>query len=69
MTADRDFPGGEGESAFVGRATLENVRTSEGRRMLGFEPYDIPRDATPGATQVLKMANTLLAKNDNQGVA
>lgn len=35
----RDFPGGEGESAFVGRATVRDIgmATAEGRRMCGFE--------------------------------
>ncbi|TFK74767.1 DUF1479-domain-containing protein [Pluteus cervinus] len=32
-----DFPGGEGESKFVGRATAEDVSTPEGRALLGFQ--------------------------------
>ncbi|KAG2158747.1 uncharacterized protein EDB93DRAFT_1120013 [Suillus bovinus] len=34
-----DFPGGSGESTFAGRATAQDVTTSQGRRALGFEPF------------------------------
>jgi hypothetical protein len=39
-TVIRDFPGGEGESKFVGRATTDDLKTLEGRRMFGFEEFD-----------------------------
>ncbi|KAJ3781462.1 hypothetical protein GGU10DRAFT_366649 [Lentinula aff. detonsa] len=35
-----DFPGGEGESKFVGRATKEDIRTISGRQAYGFEPFE-----------------------------
>ena len=69
MSAHRDFPGGEGESTFTGRASLADVYTSEARRILGLEPYDIPAVATPGAMQVLKIANAVQSEGDIQGVA
>jgi hypothetical protein len=36
-----DFPGGEGESKCVGRGSIEDVKSVEGRRMLGFEKFEI----------------------------
>ena len=38
----RDFPGGEGESRFIGRATVKDIPTAEGRRMFGFEKFEEP---------------------------
>ncbi|KAJ3915083.1 hypothetical protein F5877DRAFT_49223 [Lentinula edodes] len=35
-----DFPGGEGESHFVGRAGKETIPTSFGRQAYGFDPFD-----------------------------
>ncbi|KAH8824513.1 hypothetical protein DL96DRAFT_1614299 [Flagelloscypha sp. PMI_526] len=34
-----DFPGGEGESKNVYRASIEDVKTIEGKEALGFEPF------------------------------
>ncbi|KAG9308574.1 hypothetical protein JVU11DRAFT_11678 [Chiua virens] len=34
-----DFPGGEGESKFSGRATPQDITTQQGRRALGFEAF------------------------------
>ncbi|EGO26082.1 hypothetical protein SERLADRAFT_447357 [Serpula lacrymans var. lacrymans S7.9] len=34
-----DFPGGEGESKFLGRASAQDIHTREGRQALGFEPF------------------------------
>jgi len=39
MTHISDFPGGEGESKFVGRGSIEDILTDEGRWMYGFEKY------------------------------
>lgn len=39
LDAGRDFPGGSGESTFTGRATAQDITTSQGRRALGFEPF------------------------------
>jgi len=35
-----DFPGGEGESRFIGRASVEDITTPFGRQVYGFEPFD-----------------------------
>ena len=35
----RDFPGGEGESKFVGRATPHDIQNREGREMYGLEKF------------------------------
>ncbi|KAH7915082.1 DUF1479-domain-containing protein [Hygrophoropsis aurantiaca] len=35
-----DFPGGEGESNFNGRATTQDIASREGRQALGFEPFE-----------------------------
>lgn len=56
---DRDFPGGEGESKFSGRATEEDLLTQNARHIFGIEPYDIPEDATPGAVEVLNFARQI----------
>lgn len=55
-----DFPGGEGESRFKGRAIPEDVRNVEGCRILGFAPFDVPQDATEGARMVIEEANSIL---------
>ncbi|KIJ08600.1 hypothetical protein PAXINDRAFT_172871 [Paxillus involutus ATCC 200175] len=34
-----DFPGGEGESKFSGRATPQDITTRRGRQAMGFEPF------------------------------
>ncbi|KAF9218717.1 DUF1479-domain-containing protein, partial [Gyrodon lividus] len=34
-----DFPGGEGESKFSGRATPHDITTRQGRQAMGFEPF------------------------------
>jgi len=52
-----DFPGGEGESKFVGRATVEDVETSEGRRMLGIEAFDTSK----GQRDFFEKANISMA--------
>ncbi|KAF9559454.1 DUF1479-domain-containing protein [Agrocybe pediades] len=39
-----DFPGGEGEFAFVGRGRAEDILTDEGRRMLGLEKFTVDAD-------------------------
>jgi len=57
-----DFPGGEGESTFVGRGIPEDVKTVEGRRVLGLSPYDVTAVSTPGAQYVVEQANKILFK-------
>ncbi|KAI9455819.1 hypothetical protein HD554DRAFT_2146979 [Boletus coccyginus] len=52
-----DFPGGEGESEFLGRATPQDITTPQGRQATGFEPFV----ATNGANAALvEEANRIL---------
>jgi hypothetical protein len=39
ILAYSDFPGGEGESRFTGRADAHDVQISEARQALGLEPF------------------------------
>jgi len=50
-----DFPGGEGESKFSGRANAEDVQTSEGRQVLGLEPFK-----NTSSSMVINEANKIL---------
>ena len=50
-----DFPGGEGESKFIGRADADNIQTSEGRQLLGLEPFD-----NTSGSRVISQANKIL---------
>jgi hypothetical protein len=58
-----DFPGGEGESRHVGRATPENINTLEGRRAMGFEPFEVKTSMTSGEKEIVSKANTKLYQN------
>lgn len=51
-----DFPGGEGESKFVGRARPEHIATVEGRRMFGLQKFDTSDDPTG----VIRRSNEIL---------
>lgn len=53
----RDFPGGEGESKFIGRGTIEDMQNREGRQLLGFEPFDASPDTT-----FIEKANLILSR-------
>ncbi|TFK88040.1 DUF1479-domain-containing protein [Polyporus arcularius HHB13444] len=55
-----DFPGGEGESQFVGRATLEDIAHADGRRILGFEPFEVGRFVNEGERKAVISANDIL---------
>jgi hypothetical protein len=57
------FPSGEGESRHVGRATPEDINTLEGRRAMGFEPFEIKSDMTPGEKEIISKANVILHQN------
>ncbi|KAF8058535.1 DUF1479-domain-containing protein [Lyophyllum atratum] len=48
-----DFPGGEGESKFIGRVGLEGLRTLEARRLFGFKRVE-------GDTEFAKRVNEVL---------
>ncbi|TIA86916.1 hypothetical protein E3P99_03540 [Wallemia hederae] len=56
----RDFPGGDGESRFVGRMNPEDVEAGPSRQLLGLEPFPIPPGASPGAKRTVKKANEIL---------
>lgn len=58
-----DFPGGEGESHHVGRATAEYVKKycdPVGVQAMGLERLSVPEDETPGAKAAVERANTIL---------
>jgi hypothetical protein len=55
-----DFPGGDGESRHVGRATPANVETLEGRRAMGLEPFQIKSHMTSGEKEMVSKANLVL---------
>jgi hypothetical protein len=55
-----DFPGGEGESRHIGRATPENINTSEGRRAMGFEQFEMKSGMTSGEKEIVSKANIKL---------
>jgi hypothetical protein len=52
-----DFPGGEGESKFTGRATPEDAQTSAARQILGLERF---ADTSGPASGVVSEANKIL---------
>ncbi|GAA5890452.1 hypothetical protein JCM6882_002925 [Rhodosporidiobolus microsporus] len=58
-----DFPGGTGESEFVGRARVEDVHRAsgvEGRRAMGYAPFEAGKGETPGGRKVIEEANSIL---------
>ena len=55
-----DFPGGVGESQFLGRAKSEDIHSSEGRRALGFEPFGYPAYKDEGERVLIGAANKIL---------
>ncbi|RPD60796.1 DUF1479-domain-containing protein [Lentinus tigrinus ALCF2SS1-6] len=55
-----DFPGGEGESQFVGRARLEDITHADGRRILGFEPFEYDSYVNEGERKAVISANEIL---------
>ena len=56
----RDFPGGEGESRFVGRGTVDDITHTDGRRMLGFEPFKYASFVNEGERKAITAANEIL---------
>ena len=44
----------------IGRATLDDISTPEGRRMLGFEPYKFDMYVNEGERKAFTAANDLL---------
>ncbi|KAI0260969.1 hypothetical protein BC834DRAFT_925695 [Gloeopeniophorella convolvens] len=55
-----DFPGGEGESRFLNRGGKEHADGEAGRRVIGFERFVLPDDATAGEAQAIREANEIL---------
>lgn len=60
MWSRRDFPGGEGETNFKGRATPDDVKGSEARTLFGLEPYGVPEGATKGVKETIEQANMII---------
>ncbi|GAA5993221.1 hypothetical protein JCM10908_004515 [Rhodotorula pacifica] len=61
-----DFPGGEGESRFVGRASRADVHEgdkSQGLRALGYERFVPAQEETAGGKKVIEAANKVLGLN------
>jgi len=55
-----DFPGGEGESQCVGRGSVKDVKSFEGRRALGFEKFETSPLAARGHKDFLNGINCIL---------
>lgn len=58
-----DFPGGEGESRFVGRAGVQDTHEGsgeEGRRAVGAERFVVSEGETEGGKTVIEQANKVL---------
>ena len=62
-TPGPDFPGGEGESRHIGRATEEYVRKycdPLGIQAMGLDKLAAVEGETPGAREAVERANTIL---------
>ncbi|KAK8861552.1 hypothetical protein IAR55_002374 [Kwoniella newhampshirensis] len=55
-----DFPGGVGESQFVGKSEEGDVKSKEGRQAMGLEAFDLGEDLADGEREVRKRANEIL---------
>ncbi|OSX59833.1 hypothetical protein POSPLADRAFT_1048300 [Postia placenta MAD-698-R-SB12] len=55
-----DFPGGEGESKFIGRATANDVKSLDGQRLFGLAPFEVPPAATQGEARLIETVNSLM---------
>ncbi|TIB97393.1 DUF1479-domain-containing protein [Wallemia mellicola] len=55
-----DFPGGEGESQFIGRQKAEDIEAGPSRQLLGLEAFPYPPKATPGAKRTIDKSNEIL---------
>ncbi|GAA5988116.1 hypothetical protein JCM11641_000908 [Rhodosporidiobolus odoratus] len=56
----QDFPGGEGESRFVGRATVRDILGEAGRRAVGYAKFEAGEGETEGGKKVIEEANKIL---------
>nr|XP_031862959.1 uncharacterized protein CI109_001434 [Kwoniella shandongensis]KAA5530031.1 hypothetical protein CI109_001434 [Kwoniella shandongensis] len=55
-----DFPGGVGESQFVGRGEDRDISTKEGRQAMGLEAFELDDKLVSGELEVRKRANEIL---------
>ncbi|KAF8181820.1 hypothetical protein BJ912DRAFT_906656 [Pholiota molesta] len=55
-----DFPGGEGESQFIGRGSVADINTDEGRRLYGLEAFAADQTKGLGAGFVEKVNQVLV---------
>lgn len=55
-----DFPGGEGESRHIGRATPDQLMKLGGGRAMGFEAFSIEPNMSEGEKEIISTANKLL---------
>lgn len=55
-----DFPGGDGESQFIGRQKAEDIEAGPSRQLLGLEAFPYPPKATPGAKRAIDKSNEIL---------
>ena len=50
----------DGESRFVGRGTVDDITHTDGRRMLGFEPFKYASFVNEGERKAITAANEIL---------
>ncbi|EKM81233.1 hypothetical protein AGABI1DRAFT_56665 [Agaricus bisporus var. burnettii JB137-S8] len=55
-----DFPGGEGESKCMGRGSIEDVKSVQGRLMLGFEKFGDSSEASKEDREFFDKVNRIL---------
>ncbi|KAF7783193.1 hypothetical protein Agabi119p4_2569 [Agaricus bisporus var. burnettii] len=55
-----DFPGGEGESKCMGRGSIEDVKSVQGRLMLGFEKFGGSSEASKEDKEFFDRVNRIL---------
>lgn len=56
-----DFPGGVGESQFTGRGTVDDIKTEEARRAMGFAPFLMDNDMPELERRLIEECNRELA--------
>ncbi|KAF9479392.1 DUF1479-domain-containing protein [Pholiota conissans] len=55
-----DFPGGEGESKYVGRGSVDDINTNEGRYMYGLKAFEVDDSKALSAEFVEKVNRVLV---------
>jgi hypothetical protein len=55
-----DYPGGVGESGFIGRSSEESLKTDVARAGMGYAPFQIATHASAGEKLVIQSANEIL---------